>query len=204
MADVVIENPILNSPFREPSRHFRFGDEGITSEIVEERRVSSYFMPIAAARKKPQLQLDTEWTRDRIEENKEINRIRERVDLWRKGGWVGITPTTRNLLEYWADPDREKPLFFCQIEALETAIYLTEVARRHGDTWIDNGDSPCTCNGVPFVADKNVIERRAAVGALINLTVVTCASHCPEMLTGPSSAYSVGEVRVMGELEANG
>ena len=138
MADVVIENPILNSPFREPERHFRFGDEGITSEIVEERRVSSYFMPIAAARKKPQLQLDTEWTRDRIEENKEINRIRERVSLWRVGGWVGITPITRSLLEYWADPDREKPLFFCQIEALETAIYLAEVARRHGDTWIDN------------------------------------------------------------------
>ncbi len=39
MADVVIENPILNSPFREPSRHWRFGDTGITNEVVEGRRV---------------------------------------------------------------------------------------------------------------------------------------------------------------------
>jgi len=51
---------------------------------------------------------------------------------------VGVTPTTRQLLEHWTDPDRERPLFFCQVEALETAIYLTEVARRQGDAWIDN------------------------------------------------------------------
>jgi type III restriction enzyme len=38
MSQVVIENPVLNSPFKEPQRHFRFDDEGITNEIVEERR----------------------------------------------------------------------------------------------------------------------------------------------------------------------
>ena len=46
MADTVIEDPILNSPFREPNRHWRFGDTSITNEIVEGRRSSSYFMPI--------------------------------------------------------------------------------------------------------------------------------------------------------------
>lgn len=44
MQQVVIENPILNSPFKEPTRHFRFSDEGITNDIVEARRVSSYFV----------------------------------------------------------------------------------------------------------------------------------------------------------------
>ncbi len=138
MPDAVIENPILNSPFREPTRHFRFDDEGITNEIVEARRLSSYFIPIPAAKKKAQLEFETEWTKDRIEENKVINRIRERVGQWRNGGCVGVTPTTRLLLEYWTEPDREKPLFFCQIEALETAIYITEVAGRYGDAWIEN------------------------------------------------------------------
>ena len=52
MPQVVIENPILNSPYEEPGRHFRFSDDGITNEIVEERRVSSYFVPIAATKKK--------------------------------------------------------------------------------------------------------------------------------------------------------
>ncbi|MFX0108368.1 MAG: hypothetical protein ACFE7R_08800, partial [Candidatus Hodarchaeota archaeon] len=64
MTQVVIEDPVLNSPYCEPSRHFRFTDEGITDEIVEGRRTSSYFVPIARPRKKGQrqLQFDTEWT----------------------------------------------------------------------------------------------------------------------------------------------
>jgi type III restriction enzyme len=51
MPQVVIENPILNSPFKEPTRHLRFSDDGITDEIVDSRRVSSYFMPVPAAKK---------------------------------------------------------------------------------------------------------------------------------------------------------
>jgi len=89
---VVIENPVLNSPFREPGRHFRFGKEGITNEIADGRRVSSYFVPIAkprgTAKGGPKL-IETEWTEDRVEENKDVNRIRERVRLWREGGHAG-------------------------------------------------------------------------------------------------------------------
>src|SRR5436305_1565945 len=125
MKQVVIENPIINSPFNEPTRHFRFADEGITNEIVAGRRTSSYFVPIAKPRKKgKQLQIETEWTQERIEENKLVNDIRHRVALWRKGGYVGVTPTTARLIAYWTDPGREKKLFFCQNEALETAVYI--------------------------------------------------------------------------------
>jgi hypothetical protein len=52
MADALIENPILNSPFLEPTRHFKFTDEGITNEVVAGRRSSSYFIPIARPKKK--------------------------------------------------------------------------------------------------------------------------------------------------------
>ncbi len=139
MGDVIIENPILNSPYAEPTRHFRFSDEGITNEIVGERRVSSYFVPIAQPRKKgAQKSFDTEWTQDRVKENELINDVRRRVGLWRTGGYVGVTPVTARLLAYWTNPDREKKLFFCQIEALETAIYLAEVAGKYGDGWIEN------------------------------------------------------------------
>src|SRR5208337_4983844 len=139
MPDTIIENPILNSPFREPGRHWRFTDEGITNEIVETRRASAYFVPIPPPKKKgKQLQFDTEWTQDRIEENKLVNDIRRRVALWRKGGYVGVTPTTARLIAYWTDPSREKKLFFCQNEALQTAIYIAEVAKKYGDAWIEN------------------------------------------------------------------
>jgi len=140
MQQVVIENPVLNSPFEEPKRHFRFTEDGITDEIIEERRISQYFVPIPRAKKKSpkQLSFETEWTADRVEENKDINRIRDRVAIWRKGGYVGITKTTSRLLEYWKREERERRLFFCQIEALETAIWITEVAPKYGEAWVEN------------------------------------------------------------------
>lgn len=159
MRQVVIENPVLNSPFGEPTRHFRFTDEGITNEIMDGRRISSYFVPIARPKKigKQRSLFETEWTQDRIEENRFVNEVRRRVSLWRKGGYLGVTPTTSRLLTYWTDPNREKKLFFCQIEALETAIYITEVARKFGDAWIENAlrDANDTSNpGLPRVAFK--------------------------------------------------
>ncbi len=50
---------------------------------------------------------------------------------------VSPKPDSR-LLDYWTRPDRERKLFFCQIEALETVIYITEAAKKYGDTWIEN------------------------------------------------------------------
>ncbi len=81
--------------------------------------------------------IDTEWTKDRVEENVTINRIRFQVGRWRTGGRGGVTQVTRRLLDYWTDGAREKRLFFCQIEALETAIYITEVARKDNAGWIE-------------------------------------------------------------------
>jgi type III restriction enzyme len=52
MPDAIIENPILNSPFEEPTRHFKFTDDGITNEVVETRRLSGYFVPIPQPKKK--------------------------------------------------------------------------------------------------------------------------------------------------------
>jgi type III restriction enzyme len=137
MAQVVIENPVLTSPYDEPSRHFYFDEDGITDKVVASRRLSSYFIPIAKPKKKgKQLELDTEWTKDRIEENKFINDVRHIVSKWRLGNYDGVTNTTRQLLEYWRRTERDKRLYYCQIEAAETAIYLAEVADRKDGAWI--------------------------------------------------------------------
>ena len=75
-----IENPILNSPFREPSRHFRFDEDGITTEVVEGRRLSTYFVPIPAPKKKGGAQLSLgmqgDWTAERMKANDFINDVR--------------------------------------------------------------------------------------------------------------------------------
>ncbi len=52
MPDSIIENPIMNAPYREPVRHWRFTDDGITNEIVETRRASAYLVPIPPPEKK--------------------------------------------------------------------------------------------------------------------------------------------------------
>ena len=70
MAQVVIDNPILNSPFSEPTRHFKFDDQGITNEVADGRRSSGYVIPIAQPKKRgKQLPFETEWTSDRYKES---------------------------------------------------------------------------------------------------------------------------------------
>ncbi len=67
--------------------------------------------------------------------NDYINKIRTRVAAWRALGDAGlrstVTPVTARLLRHWRGPDRGRRLFFCQIEAAETAIWLAEVAPKH-------------------------------------------------------------------------
>lgn len=135
MADVVIENPILNSPYAIPTRHWRFSNDGITDQIQEGRRQSAYFMPIPASRRRVGAQQElefVEWTQDRIEETRFVNELRLELDKWRFAKWPGTTATTRSLLEHWTNASRETRLYFCQLEAAETAIWLAEVAPRDG------------------------------------------------------------------------
>lgn len=140
MPPVVIENPILNSPFAEPTQHFRFDDaNNITADIATGRRPSSYFLPIAAPKKKVKGLFDSLISDEKREETDHINKIRVSVKRWRELGWPDVTAVTRSLLEHWTDPTRARRLFFCQIEALETLIFVTEVAKqtKYGDEWIE-------------------------------------------------------------------
>lgn len=122
-----IANPIINSPYDEPSLHYRFTDEGITDEVVEGRRISTYLRPVPQPRGRSK-QLELNLFDEKPVENRNVNELRDQVTLWRSAGCPHASATSRRLLEYWRDPSRENRLFFCQIEAVETAIYLTEAA----------------------------------------------------------------------------
>lgn len=135
-------SPILNSPYVEPSRHFKSDDRGITDEIMNARRPSSFYIPVPRQKtKQKQLDLniaDGAFGAELQKENEFINKIRGRIAQWRMSGYPGITKTSRDLLMYWQDETRENKLFFCQIEALETLIYINEVAEKSGENWIIN------------------------------------------------------------------
>lgn len=128
-------SPILNSPFVAPVCHFKLDGGSLSDEVMDGRRASVRILPAPPVKRKAQAMLDYE-APDRVEENPWINRLRAQVALWRKR-YDNVTPTTRRLLEHWTDADRPSRLFFCQIEALETLIFLTEVAPKHDRRWLE-------------------------------------------------------------------
>ena len=135
MADVALttalDNPILNSPYEAPAEYFEIEPNvGPTGVALPGRRPSESFIPVPAPRKggvkaQATLQLGTD---ERAQRNTLINDIRYEVDLWRARGYPGVTPISRKLMQYWADPTRENRELFCQREAAETAIFLAEAA----------------------------------------------------------------------------
>ncbi|MBS1905042.1 MAG: DEAD/DEAH box helicase family protein [Actinobacteria bacterium] len=133
-------NPILNGPYDPPAAHFAIGPDGPTGEKKPGRRPSESFMAIPQERKGrgkasvQQLEIDFDLTGERREVNDTINGLRRDVELWRTRGYDGVTPISRKLLLHWADTDRENRTLFCQRDAAETAIFLTEVAGRRGYT----------------------------------------------------------------------
>lgn len=137
-----MKSPILNSPYFEPTRHFSADERGLTEEIVDFRRPSSFYIPVPRARTK-QYQLDLHLAEGAFgaelqKENEFINKVRTKIKEWREQGYSGITKTSRDLLSFWRDDTRENKLFFCQIEALETLMYINEVADKAGENWIIN------------------------------------------------------------------
>jgi Type III restriction enzyme, res subunit. len=129
-----IENPVINSPFVEPAMHFKVVDGLVSGEIEPRRRASEFFVPVAKP-KKASAQLALQFGGGtRQQQNEIVNEVRQAVGRWRLLGYPHTTAITKDLLAHWRAEDRDRRLFFCQIEAAETAIYLTEAAEKIGDT----------------------------------------------------------------------
>jgi len=145
MADMdnqFFEKPILNSPYGYPSRHWELDKSGQpTQQILEKRRRAEFFSPIPKPKKRKgrgdqgSLVFDEGKglsTEKQQYDHAVINAVREEVDKWRAlsntNDWK-VTPETARLLQHWRHHKFSsiRP-FFCQIEAIETAIWLTEVA----------------------------------------------------------------------------
>jgi len=137
-----MKNPIINSPYFEPTRHFKADERGISDVVLEFRRPSSFYIAMPRTRKRDrQLDMnlaDGAFSEELQQDNEFINKVRVKIKEWRAAGYSGITKTSRDLLYYWRDEDRVNKLFFCQIEAMETLIYINEVAEKSGETWIPN------------------------------------------------------------------
>ena len=143
------EQPVLNSPYERPSRHWELDETGQpTQKIIESRRQVSFISAVPTSKKQRgssanQASLVFDKTARELETDNQqyelmqtINGVRQQVDRWRDlpnpSQWQ-VTPETARLLQHWRHHRFSgiRP-FFCQVEAVETAIWLSEVAPRTG------------------------------------------------------------------------
>ncbi|HCK82702.1 MAG TPA: restriction endonuclease [Candidatus Competibacteraceae bacterium] len=143
MSNSFFDGPILNSPYERPTRHWELDDAGQpTEQIIETRRRAQFITPIPKPKKRKQVATQQSLVFDegrglstkaqQYDPTSIINEVRAHVETWRAlpnpQQWQ-VTPETARLLQHWRSRDFSdiRP-FFCQVEAVETAIWLSEVA----------------------------------------------------------------------------
>lgn len=140
------EKPILNSPYDYPARHWELIEGQPTQQIIESRRRAEFVTPIPKPKKqsggKSADLFDESMGLSAGEQKYDpisiINELRRHISAWRNlnspNDW-NVTPETARLLRHWRHHQFNgvRP-FFCQVEAAETAIWLTEVAPKMGKT----------------------------------------------------------------------
>jgi type III restriction enzyme len=138
------ERPILNSPYEYPARHWELDEDGQpTQRVIESRRRAEFITPIPKPKKRRAAQESIIFDEGKGLSTAEqqyditsiINDLRTHVDQWRtlpEASWM-VTQETARLLRHWRQYQFNgiRP-FFCQLEAVETAIWLTEVAPKRG------------------------------------------------------------------------
>ncbi|MCY4069057.1 MAG: DEAD/DEAH box helicase family protein [Acidimicrobiaceae bacterium] len=117
-----IRQPVLNRPHEEPSRHWQLSsDNTSTGRAMDGRRLSQALVIVPKQRGAQQRIQETP-----AEQNELVNRIRDAVAGWRRANYPDATAATRQLLLHWRSEANEPRLFFAQVEAAETLIWLTE------------------------------------------------------------------------------
>lgn len=115
-----IDQLIINAPYEEPTSHWRYERESRTFSLEPGRRSAGNIIATQGSKSFDDPGVFVELPL--------VNRIRPRVQAWREAGYPGVTGTTLRLLQHWRDPEtwEERRFFFCQLEAVETLIWLTE------------------------------------------------------------------------------
>ncbi len=122
MAEKNIKQLIINSPYEEPQSYWKYDRESRSFSLEDGRRPAGYVVASESSQSfdDPGIFVPIEL----------VNKIRPRIKKWRDAGYLGVTGITKRLLEHWNDPnEREyRRFFFCQLEAIETLIWLVEAS----------------------------------------------------------------------------
>lgn len=164
MGRTTIDHLIINSPFVEPTQYWNYESEYKVFTIKEGRRPSSYV--IASESASPD-------DPGRTVPIPLVNKIRPLIKAWREGGYQHITGVTRELLEHWNSPEERenKRFFFCQLEAIETLIWLREVPDKYRDGVViegDGGEFQRLCSKMATGSGKTVVMAMVIAWNILN------------------------------------
>src|SRR5688572_30413589 len=157
---------IINNPYATPRRYWKYDRQRQSFDLADGRRPAGYTMatPGQSNPNDPGVFVPIEL----------VNQIRPRVDAWREAGYAGVSATTRALLDHWNDKDQRdasKRFFFCQLEAIETLIWLTEApaAERVGiDVPGDGGPFTRLCNKMATGSGKTIVMAMLIAWQVLN------------------------------------
>ena len=115
-----INQLIINSPYEEPKRYWSYDRETRTFTLKDGRRPAGYVRASEHSKSFDDPGVFVELPL--------VNQIRGRVASWREAGYPGTTGITKRLIDHWYDSEQRETrrFFFCQLEAIETLVWLTE------------------------------------------------------------------------------
>ncbi len=163
MSRTSIDHLIINSPFEEPKSHWHYDRQSRTFDQRNGRRPAGYVVatPDSKSFDDPGIFVELPL----------VNQIRSRVKTWRENGYPGVTGITKRLLEHWHDREqRQYPLFFCQLEAIETLIWLIEApaAEKTGIGIPKDGDFGRLCSKMATGSGKTVVMAMLIAWQVLN------------------------------------
>ena len=133
------DNPVLNNPYEEPKYYYDTDMNGNIdyATVINGRRPFGYDVNIVPKKRGDQTIFSQEDFIS-VDPNAEfINGIRKEVKEWRESGYPKASRITKELLDFWFNNKERRAnlrLFFCQREAVETAVWLNEIAERDPNT----------------------------------------------------------------------
>jgi type III restriction enzyme len=161
-----IDRLIINSPYEEPRSYWRYNRENRTFTLVEgERRPAGYVIASESSKSFDDPGVFVEIPL--------VNQIRPRVKTWREEGYPGVTGITKRLLEHWVNPEEfeTRRFFFCQLEAVETIIWLAEApaAKKVGiEVPSDGGEFERLCAKMATGSGKTIVMAMVIAWHILN------------------------------------
>ncbi|GJQ22678.1 type III restriction endonuclease subunit R [Candidatus Brocadia sapporoensis] len=160
-----INKLIINSPYVEPQQYWEYIRDTREFILQEGRRPAGYVVASESSKSfdDPGIFVEIDL----------VNTIRPRIKKWREDGYPGVTGITKRLLQHWQDPEERKDrrFFFCQLEAIETLIWLTEApeADKTGiDIPSDGGEFSRWCNKMATGSGKTVVMSQLIAWNVLN------------------------------------